>query len=95
MPATPAASPIITAALVVLFGAPVLLFIVFAVNEDVVRRNLGWLGRYMPVIIPVYAALIGTVGWMFQDPHTLMLGAVVAAFTLKPLFDAWRRRRRG
>ncbi len=94
MPPPIASSPIVTAALVVLFGVPVLLFMVWAVDEDMVRRRLGWLGRYMMFIIPVYAAMIGAVGWLFRDPHTLMLGGAVAAFTLKPVYDAWRKKRR-
>ena len=94
MPMTLASSPMITAALVLLFGVPVVLFMVWAVDEDIVRRHLGWLGRYMLVIIPVYAAMIGAAGWLFGDPHMLMLGGVVAAFTLKPVYDAWRKKRR-
>ncbi|OYY90505.1 MAG: hypothetical protein B7Y45_07780 [Sphingomonas sp. 28-66-16] len=94
MPLTLASSPLVTAALVVLFGVPVVLFLWWAADEDGVRRRLGGLGRYLPVIIPAYAAAIGVVGWLFRDPHTLMLGGVVAAFTLKPVYDAWRRKRR-
>lgn len=95
MPLTLASSPLVTAALVVLFGVPVVLFLWFAADEDSARRRLDWLGRYTLVLIPGYAAAIGVVGWLFRDPHTLMLGGVVAAFTLKPLYDAWRHRRRG
>jgi len=95
MPLTLASSPIITAALCVLFGVPVILFLWFAADEDSAKRYLGWLGRYMLFIIPVYAAAIGVVGWLFRDPHTLMIGGVVAAFTLKPVYDLWRRRKRG
>ncbi len=95
MPMTLASSPIVTAGLIVLFGVPVILFLWWAADEDSARRRLGWLSPYMLVIIPIYSALIAGVGWLFRDPHTLMLGGVVAAFTLKPVYDAWRRKRRG
>lgn len=95
VPLTLASSPVITAALCLLFGVPVLLFCWWAADEDSAKRHLGWLGRYMLIIIPLYATAIGIVGWLFRDPHTLMLGGAVAAFTAKPVFDAWRRRQNG
>ena len=45
--ASPAATPIITAGLVVLFGVPIILFLWWAADEDSARRSLGWLSPYM------------------------------------------------